>query len=105
MTKPKKSRGGKTLTARTCKQISELIVDYVSNRLNPTVTREFERHLSICPDCVSFVQTYRKTIATTGSIRVATLPAKLRKNVLAFLRKKMHQIAAFLLIFADQIWR
>jgi anti-sigma factor RsiW len=104
MAKQKKSRG-EVLTSRTCKQISALIVDYVSNRLNPTVKREFEQHLSICPDCVSFVETYRTTIATTGSIRVATLPAKLRKNVLAFLRKKIHQIAVFVLVFADQIWR
>jgi len=36
---------------------------------------------------------------------VPTLPAKLRKNVLAFLRKKMRQIAVFLIVFADQIWR
>ena len=104
MAKRKKSRD-EILTYRTCKQISALIVDYVSNRLNPTVKRELEQHLSICPDCVSFMKTYRKTIATTGSIRVATLPAKLRKNLLVFLRKKMHQIAAFLLILADQIWR
>ena len=104
MAKQKKCRG-EILTSWTCKQISALIVDYVSNRLNPKVKRELEQHLSICPDCVSFVKTYRKTIATTGSIRVATLPAKLRKNLLAFVRKKMHQIAAFLLVFADQIWR
>jgi len=95
----------KALTDRTCKQISGLINDYISNRLNPTVKREFEQHLSICPDCVSFLKTYKKTMAATGSTRVPTLPAKLRKNVLAFLRKKMRQIAVFLLVSADQICR
>jgi hypothetical protein len=101
----RKTARGKKVTDPTCKQISVLVVDYVSNRLHRRVKREFEEHLSICPDCVSFLKTYKKTIAATGSIRVTTLPVKLRKNVLAFLRKKMRQIAVFLLVFADQIWR
>jgi hypothetical protein len=54
---------------------------------------------------VSFLNTYKKTLAATGSVRVPSLPAKLRKNVLAFLRKKMRQIAVFLVVFADQMWR
>jgi hypothetical protein len=54
------------------------------------------------PDCVSFLKTYKKTIVATGSIRVPTLPVKLRKNVLCLLRKKMRQIAVFLLVFADR---
>jgi anti-sigma factor RsiW len=104
MIKKKKSRE-KKVADRTCEQISALVLDYVSNRLNRRVKREFEQHLSICPDCVSFLKTYKKTIAATDSLRVPTLPAKLRKNVLAFLRKKMRQIALFLVVFADQIWR
>jgi anti-sigma factor RsiW len=104
MTKQKNSRD-QALADRTCKQISALLMDYVSNRLNPTIKQAFEQHLSICPDCVSFVNTYKKTMAATGSVRVPRLPAKLRQNVLAFLRKKMRQIAVFLLIFAEQMWR
>jgi hypothetical protein len=104
MIKQKKTRD-KTLADRTCKQISALVTDYVSNRLNRTVKREFEQHLSICPDCVSFLNTYKKTIATTAAMHIPNLPAKLRKNVFAFLRKKMRQIGVFLLVFADQIWR
>ena len=104
MVKQKKSRE-KKVADRTCEQISALVSDYVSNRLNPRVKQEFEQHQSICPDCVNFLNTYKKTIAATGSVRVPSLPAKLRKNVLAFLRKKMRQIAVFLVVFADQMWR
>ena len=104
MAKQKNSRD-QAQTDRTCEQISALVSDYVSNRLNPRVKREFEQHLSICPDCVSFLNTYKKTLAATGSVRVPSLPAKLRKNVLAFLRKKMRKIAVFLVVFADQMWR
>jgi anti-sigma factor RsiW len=66
MTKQKNSRD-QALADRTCKQISALLMDYVSNRLNPTIKQAFEQHLSICPDCVSFVNTYKKTMAATGA--------------------------------------
>jgi len=49
MAKQKKPRD-QALTDRTCEQISALVSDYVSNRLNPRVKQEFEQHQSICTD-------------------------------------------------------
>ena len=97
---PKRIRSRELLTDPTCKQVTELIADYLSDRLDPPVKRKFERHLSICPDCVNFLNTCRKIIAATGSLRARALPVKLRNNVLAFLRKKMRRLAAVLLILA-----
>jgi hypothetical protein len=46
------------------------------------------RHLAICPDCVSFLNTYKKTVQITGSVRVEEMPARVRDNILAFLRRR-----------------
>ena len=47
----------------TCHELSDFLLDYVSNEL-PDATREmFERHLSVCPDCRRYLDSYRKTIA------------------------------------------
>ena len=54
------------------------------------------------PRLREFPQYLQKNNGGYRSIRVPTLPAKRRKNVLAFLRKKMRQIAVFLIVFADQ---
>jgi anti-sigma factor RsiW len=85
----KRTRAPKALTAKTCKQMTALIVNYVSDRLSPRLKREFEEHLKICPDCVNFLNTYKKTVAVAQSLNRAAIPAKVRKNVLAFLRKKI----------------
>jgi anti-sigma factor RsiW len=81
----------------SCETMTELIADYLYGRMAKSLRREFEAHLSICPDCVSFLNTYRKTAALGASVSVGDLPPKMRANVLAFLRQKMHKIAVLLL--------
>ena len=98
----KRTRSRKSASDPTCRQVTELITDYLSDRLDPAVQRKFEQHLAICPDCVNFLNTCKKTIAAAGFLRARALPVGLRKNVLSFLRKKMRQLAAVLLILAHQ---
>ena len=76
----------KPVTDRNCKEITGLILDYLNDTLSPPVRRDFNRHLRICPDCVAFLRTYKKTAALSRSVRVEDLPAKVRRNILDFLR-------------------
>ena len=92
MTKPKSASMPRKNDS--CKKITDLICNYLTDRLSPALKREFERHLRICPDCVSFLNTYKKTVSLTGSLNANELPAEVRANVLAFLRRKAHQIIA-----------
>lgn len=91
---PKRTQAPKTLTSKTCKQMSDLIFDYVTQRLSPSLMREFEQHLRICPDCVNFLHTYKKTVSVAGRLNSTAIPAKVRENMLAFLRKNMKRIVA-----------
>jgi putative zinc finger protein len=79
----------------SCKKMSDLILSYLTDRLSPSFRREFEQHLRICPDCVNFLNTYKKTVLLTGSMNAREIPQNVRSNVLAFLRRKMHGIAMF----------
>ncbi|MCK6457958.1 MAG: zf-HC2 domain-containing protein [Phycisphaerae bacterium] len=46
----------------TCREVFEFLADYTAGEL-PTAQREvFERHLSLCPPCVAYVESYRTTI-------------------------------------------
>lgn len=90
-------------TNKTCKQMTVLLDAYLHDTLSRKLKRDFEQHLSICPDCVSFLNTYKKTVAATRSLDPDTLPTKVRNNVLAYLRKRMRQIGAFLLCTASQL--
>ena len=86
----------------SCKKITDLICNYLAGRLSPTVKRAFERHLQMCPDCVNFLNTYKKTVSLTGALRAGELPAEVRANVLAFLRRKAHRMVALFLYLAIQ---
>jgi hypothetical protein len=84
----------KVLTNKTCKQIADLVYAYLDDRLKPTVKRDFQQHLRICPDCVSFLNTYKKTVGMTRSLRAEDMPSKVRENILDFLRRRIRKTRA-----------
>lgn len=96
----KRKPAAKTLDDKTCKEISGLLLQYVNQELSAPVKHSFDAHLKVCPDCVSFLNTYRKTISTTQSVPVEAMPKKARENVLAFLRQRIRKLNAWLLVIA-----
>lgn len=44
-----------------------MILDFLSGELSPETDSEFQKHLKICPDCVAFLNTYKKTVELTRS--------------------------------------
>jgi Putative zinc-finger len=79
------------LTNTTCKQMTDLVFDYLHDKLSANVRRDFLQHLRICPDCVSFLNTYKKTASEIRSIRPEEIPLKIRNNILKFLRGRMRK--------------
>jgi anti-sigma factor RsiW len=96
----KRKAATKALTNKTCRQLTDLVFDYLNDKLTPAAKLDFEQHLSLCPDCVSFLKTYKKTVATTRSIKAERLPLMVRENILAFLRKRIRRIGAYLTVLA-----
>lgn len=43
-----------------CKQCIDFLADYLEGVLPAEQSAEFERHLSKCPPCVTYVENYRK---------------------------------------------
>jgi anti-sigma factor RsiW len=50
-----------------CKPVTNLIADYLNDKLSPSVKVEFQQHMAICPDCAAFLNTYKKTLQLTQS--------------------------------------
>jgi Putative zinc-finger len=86
-----RNKATKVLTNRTCKEITRLIFGYLNDTLSPSVKRDFKRHLRICPDCVNFLNTYKKTASVTRSIRPEEIPERIRNNILDSLRGRMRK--------------
>ena len=86
-----RKKGQKILTNKTCKQMTDLVFNYLNDKLSPDAKRDFQQHLSICPDCVNFLNTYKKTVSVTRSVQPEEIPPKVRNNILNFLRGRMRK--------------
>ena len=52
----------------TCRELVELVTDYLEGALAPADRTRFEEHLRICKPCVAYVEQIRLTIAAGGAI-------------------------------------
>jgi anti-sigma factor RsiW len=52
----------------SCKEMVELVTDYLEGALPADMRDRFERHLGACPPCVVYVEQMRQTIATIGTL-------------------------------------
>lgn len=45
-----------------CRQIDQFLSDYLEGRLTSEQSKLFDEHLGECPDCVAYLDSYRRTI-------------------------------------------
>lgn len=46
----------------TCRELIDFLDAYRTRELPPAQAAEFEKHLTLCPSCVTYVNTYEQTI-------------------------------------------
>jgi hypothetical protein len=78
--------GGGGLSEIECRQIADLLGDYLDGSLPKRTIELIEWHIDGCAPCVAFVNTYRGTIRAAQSLREAEIPPELKKRLLAVLR-------------------
>lgn len=69
-----------------CRELAELLIDYVAEELPAERRRHIEQHLKLCPPCEAYLKTYRLTIKLTRCLPRDTPPppqlmARLRSAV------------------------
>lgn len=52
----------------TCKEMVELVTDYIEGALPSDLRARFDRHLTACDPCVVYVEQMRQTIAALGTL-------------------------------------
>lgn len=70
----------------SCKELVELVTDYLEDALPPAERARFEEHLGICPGCVTYVEQIRATVLTVGTLREEQIPPQTRDELLAAFR-------------------
>ena len=70
-----------------CQDIVELVTAYVEHALTPADRERFEEHLVFCDGCSTYLEQMRTTIAATGRVALAPLPAELEERLLEAFRE------------------
>lgn len=75
----------------TCKDLVDLLSEYVDGELDRATARRLERHLRGCVECTAFLNTFRNTRAMTREAAQAAMPQELRARLRRFLRDRFTQ--------------
>jgi anti-sigma factor RsiW len=69
-----------------CRELVELITDYLEGRLSPVDRSRFEAHLDECEACRTYLDQFRRTIRVLGRLPEESLSAEARDTLLAAFR-------------------
>ena len=72
---------------RTCKDVIDLLSDYIDGGLPPHEKEEFEAHLKLCTACVEFLSSVRATRTQVKDLRCEDLPKDVHQALRSFLDK------------------
>jgi anti-sigma factor RsiW len=68
--------------ALTCRELVELVTDYLDGSLSRRDRARFDRHIAGCPNCTAYLEQFRETIRLTGTLRVEDVDAAARDELL-----------------------
>ena len=70
----------------TCREIVELVNDYVEGTLGPAEREAVEMHLNLCDGCTDYVQQLRMSIELTGKLPADAISPELEEELCAAFR-------------------
>ncbi len=70
-----------------CRQVVELVSDYLEENLSRSDRRRFEAHLRNCPNCTNYLEQMRATIRATGSLHPDDLTPEVRREFTELFRQ------------------
>lgn len=68
--------------ALTCRELVEIVTDYLDDALPPAERARFEEHLSICSGCRAYLDQMRHTLTALGTLPEETIPQQSRDDLL-----------------------
>ncbi len=77
----------------TCKDVIELLADYLELTCAPEKVAALEAHLSDCAPCQAYLRTYRRArdlaAASEGAALPPGMPPEMKAHLRAFLRAQL----------------
>jgi anti-sigma factor RsiW len=70
-----------------CREVVEVVTDYLEGKLPARDRRALERHLTACDGCDAYLDQMRATISLTGRLAPEDVPAELEERLLVAFRE------------------
>ena len=67
----------------TCRELVELVTDYLEGSLSRRDRERFEEHIAACGNCTQYVEQFRETIRLTGTLRETDVSPEAEAALLA----------------------
>lgn len=77
----------------TCRELVELVTDYLEGAMPPAAAARFEQHLAECDACHEYLNQVRRTIATLGRITPEAIAPAEEARLRALFRTSRHPSA------------
>ena len=69
-----------------CRDLVQLVTDYLEGALPETDRRRFESHLDACPHCSRYMGQFRQAISATGKLHEDDVSPEAREALLSAFR-------------------
>lgn len=66
----------------TCKELTELVTEYLEGRLSCSERLRFQLHLGICRNCRAYLRQMKLTVRALGKLPEEGIPPELREELL-----------------------
>jgi hypothetical protein len=67
----------------SCRDVVELVSDYLEDALDPQVRASVEAHLSVCPGCLEYLSQMRVTVGSLRDVESDDLPPAMVSRLVA----------------------
>ncbi len=66
----------------TCKELVQLVTEYLEETLPPKDRRRLEEHLTLCPYCRIYMEQMRETVCLLGKMSEDSIPEDDKQKLL-----------------------
>jgi anti-sigma factor (TIGR02949 family) len=71
-----------------CKELVEVVTEYLEGAMGPEDTRRFEEHLAECPYCIEYLDQMRELAGGLGDLGGETIAPQTRDALLEAFRRR-----------------
>jgi anti-sigma factor RsiW len=77
---------GTTVDDLSCRELVEIVTDYLEGTLPPAERARVDAHLRECPGCTTYIEQMRETVRLTGRLREEDVRPAAREALLRAFR-------------------